>query len=156
MPTVDNTNSYVTEAEATAHFAERLYVDTWDDADTADQQKALIMAAKLLDNHIVWQGWKTDDDQSRQWPRIGVTGVALDVVPGSVQIAQMELALILLDKNTLAMPDNPGVKSQKVDSIAQVFFEGGNKPKVIPDTVFELVAAYGRRACGLGSISLTR
>ena len=156
MPTVDTSNSYVTEAEATTYFANRLYADAWASATAEDKQKALLMARTLLDFHIIWSGYPTDDTQPLQWPRIGVTGIALDAVPESVKIAQMELALILLSQDTTAMPANPGVKRQTVDVITEEFFAGADKAKPIPDRVFQLIAVYGRRAGGLGSVSLTR
>ncbi len=101
------TNSYVTEAEATAYVADRLHADAWTEATEGNRQKALLMACKLLDGHILWTGYKTDDAQALAWPRIGVTGVTMDVVPASVGIAQMELALILLKTDVTARPIRP-------------------------------------------------
>ncbi|QLA18956.1 DnaT-like ssDNA-binding protein [Desulfolutivibrio sulfoxidireducens] len=157
MPTVTKgTNSYVTEAEATAYFADRLHADAWTEATEGNRQKALLMACKLLDGHILWTGYKTDDAQALAWPRIGVTGVALDVVPASVGIAQMELALILLKTDVTALPDTAGIKSLEVAGAVKLDMNPADRVKVIPDQVFSLVCGYGTRTGGLRSITVRR
>jgi len=157
MPTVTKgTNSYVSEAEATAYFADRLHADAWTAATEGNRQKALIMACKLLDGHIVWAGYKTDDAQPLQWPRIGVTGIAMDVVPASVIMAQMELALILLKTDVTALPDTAGIKSLEVAGAVKLSMDPADRVKVIPDSVFALVCGYGTRTGGLRSITVRR
>ncbi|GAB6035733.1 hypothetical protein JCM15519_02920 [Fundidesulfovibrio butyratiphilus] len=157
MPDVlSGTNSYVTEDQADAYFESRLYATAWTGASEDDKAKALIMAAVLLDRHVVWQGAKADPSQAMEWPRVGVRGVDPASVPKSVQVAQCELALVLLGKDTTAQSDMPGLKRQVVDVLTMEYFEGAHAVKAIPDSIFALVAAYGFRAGGLGSITLRR
>lgn len=60
--------SYVTLAEADAFFASRLGADAWDDAETADQTKALQMATAKIDN-LPFQGYVLLSTQARAFPR---------------------------------------------------------------------------------------
>lgn len=157
MPTVTKgTNSYVSEAEATAYFDIRVHATAWTGATAENRQKALLSACQMLDNRIVWYGSKTDDTQPLAWPRIGVPGVAMDAVPSSVGIAQMELSLILLTTDTTAMPQAPEVKSLTLDAIRTEFFQGEDRVRPIPLHIYQLVAAYGGLASGLGTVSLRR
>jgi len=148
-------NSYVTEDEATAYFEDRLHADAWTSASTDNQAKALVTAAVLLDRHIVWQGAKASPDQGMEWPRLGIPGIASDTTPKAVKVAQMELALVLLAKDTTALPDTAGMKSIQADTI-KIEMDPDDRVKVIPDQVFALVASYGFRSGGLRSISLRR
>ena len=68
------------------------------------------MAAMLLDRHILWLGAKADPDQAMEWPRIGVEWLPPVQVPQAVQVAQMELALLLLGQDTTAISDLAGMK----------------------------------------------
>lgn len=149
------TNTYVTLATADAHFAARLHADTWDAASDDDKTKALIMSALLLDRHIVWLGAKADTDQAMEWPRIGIDWVADTVVPSAVQVAQMELALLLLSQDTTALPDTAGLKTIQADTL-KIEVNAADRIKPIPDAIFALVRVYGSRAGGLSTIRLVR
>lgn len=149
------TNSYVTVDEATVYFADRIHADAWTSASADNQAKALVTAAVLLDRHIVWQGAKASPAQGMEWPRLGIPGIAPDTTPKAVKVAQMELALVLLTKDTTALPDTAGMKSIQADTI-KIEVDPGDRVKVIPDQVFALVVSYGFRSGGLRSISLRR
>ena len=174
MPDItEGTNSYVSSADATAYFAARIHADAWTNASADNQAKALLTAAVLLDRHIVFQGAKASPDQAMEWPRVGVHAHAVtdyrylgmysgwgpigspEAVPKAVKVAQMELALVLLAKDTTALPDTAGMKSIQADTI-KIEVDPGDRVKVIPDQVFALVAPYGFRSDGLRSISLRR
>jgi hypothetical protein len=148
-------NSYVTEDEASDYFEDRLHADAWTSANADNQAKALVTAAVLLDRHIVWQGAKASPDQGMEWPRLCIPGITFTTVPKAVKVAQMELALVLLAKDTTALPDTAGMKSIQADTI-KIEVDPDDRVKVIPDQVFALVASYGFRSGGLRSISLRR
>ena len=148
-------NSYVTTEEAAAYFADRLHADAWTSASADDRGKALVTAAVLLDRHIVWQGAKASPDQGMEWPRLDIPGIASTTTPQAVKVAQMELALVLLAKDTTALPDTAGMKSIQADTI-KIEVAPDDRVKVIPDQVFALVAPSGFRSGGLRSISLRR
>lgn len=95
-----SSNSYVSVAEAVAHFEGRLRSDAWDNATDTDQMKALVSATGRLDQEE-FQGCKTDSDQALKWPRYGAEdpdGVAYDsdAIPREIKTAVYKLALALL------------------------------------------------------------
>ena len=156
MPDITvGSNTYVTLATADEHFAARLHADTWTAASDDDKTKALIMAALLLDRHIVWLGTKADDEQAMEWPRIGVDWLPAVQVPQAVQVAQMELALLLLTQDTTALPDTAGMKTIQADTL-KIEVSAADRVKPIPDQIFALVRVYGSRAGGLSTIRLVR
>lgn len=83
--------AYATRTEAQAYFDERLNVDAWDDASSADQTKALAQATKIIDQ-LNYRGEKYDEDQENQFPR----GDDIEV-PQDIKDACSEIALALLD-----------------------------------------------------------
>jgi hypothetical protein len=112
MPTLDDTvggtaaNTYVLQAAATTFFDERLDTEGWDDATSDDQIRALIQAARRM-NQLAWRGKRTSTTQALAWPRSGVTdqdGTAYGTadIPTEVEHAQMNLALDMLGTDLLA------------------------------------------------------
>lgn len=61
-------NSYVTLAEAVTYFGDKLNVKAWDVAETANQTKALLMAARRLEREN-WIGTRVTSTQALAWPR---------------------------------------------------------------------------------------
>ena len=72
------TNSYISTADAAAFFATRLQSDAWDDASTADKEKALIQACRNIEalDPAGWHGSPIGTVGSSaaplQWPRYSV------------------------------------------------------------------------------------
>lgn len=107
MPTLDATvggtdsNSYITVADATTYFDERLKpVDVWTNASSDDQIRALITSTRRLDAED-WEGVKVTTGQALDWPRYSATdedGEEYDnaVIPQVVKDATCETALALL------------------------------------------------------------
>lgn len=156
MPTVTKgTNSYVSEAEATAYFGNRLHSETWTGAVEADRQKALLTACRMLDGRIAWKHVKAEAGQSLEWPRLGFPDIEADTVPQAVQDAQCELALLLLGSDLAALPETGGFSRIKVDTV-EMDIDRADRPKPIPDTVFALVSHLGGRRGNLGSVSVNR
>lgn len=149
------TNTYVTLDTADAHFDARLHTDSWNAASDDDKERALLMAALLLDRHILWLGAKADPTQALEWPRVGVDWLTDTQVPQAVQVAQMELALLLLTQDTTALPDTAGMKSVQADTL-KIEVNAADRVKPIPDQIFALVRVYGARAGGLSTIKLVR
>lgn len=83
--------SYATEVEAQAYFDTRLNTEPWDDAVTADREKALAHATNIIDR-LNYLGEKYDPDQVNQFPRD-----TDDTVPDAIKNATAEIALALLD-----------------------------------------------------------
>lgn len=100
-----SSNSYVTQAEATAYFAGRLDVTTWTSASSNDKDAALMMATARLDAET-YTGSRVFTDQRLHWPRYSTfdrDGIVLDhtTIPLVIQQATFEFALALLREPTL-------------------------------------------------------
>ena len=106
-------NSYVT-LEEFAEWAETRYPSTAYDAATPEQRtRALIAAARRLDQES-FQSVPTHGDQALQWPRFDAEdrdrGIvyAPDEIPARIKRAQMELAYQILASNYT--PDDTGLE----------------------------------------------
>lgn len=135
------TNSYLTVAEADSYFEGRLYSDKWEAA--KDPDKALIMAASLLDTQISWAGRPASDSQVMAWPRAGVRDVAPDVIPTAVKVAQAELALALLTQDLTAAPDTAGIASLEVAGAIKLQVNAADRPHLIPPLVSGILSPLG-------------
>jgi len=62
-------NSYADVADGAAYLEGHLYPIPW--ATTAADRKAeaLVMANRLIDAQFWFNGWRSNDEQARQWPR---------------------------------------------------------------------------------------
>jgi len=84
--------SYNTLVTAQTYFdAYKLYADAWDDAEAADQVKALNMAYNIIEK-LPLNGYRTSSGQAAQFPRNGETTVPTDILA-----AEAEMAYALLD-----------------------------------------------------------
>jgi hypothetical protein len=131
MPTIIATpgavdaNSYETLVEAQAYFDAHLYASAWASADQATKEKALIMAARLLDAWFEWTGGASTSTQALGWPRTGMLSrngyeIADDAIPQDLKNAQS------------------GITEVKAGPVAVKFKEAIER-KVVPDVVRELI-----------------
>jgi hypothetical protein len=96
-------NTYATLAEATTYFEGRLNVTDWTGATTDEKNRALVMAARRLDQEV-WVSEKAASTQALKWPRWDAededgNSVGSDVIPQAIKDAQCELALAMLDSD---------------------------------------------------------
>src|SRR4051794_29572781 len=63
-------NSYAELADGNDYFDGHLYPEPW--ATSADDRKAeaLIMATRLIDAEFQFNGWRANEIQALQWPRL--------------------------------------------------------------------------------------
>ena len=117
-------NSYVTLAEADAYFDEHLNVTDWTDATDDLKNRALIQAARRLDQ-LSFNGGKATEAQALKWPRIGVVddegyGIDSDEIPQQMKDAQCELALAMLASDLLADTGLEGFEMVEVGPVKAV------------------------------------
>lgn len=160
-PGGSQSNSYVSNAEAVAYMADRLNTSAWDNADPADQDKALMMATKVLDR-MGWKGVATTDIQKLRWPRAGVSDQDARTIddasiPSFLKDATAELALFLLTSDRLAERDDVGVAKVTAGPVT-VEFDKRDLRKTVPDSVFEIIAFYvdGNPSAVGGNIEIGR
>lgn len=140
-------NSFILVADADTYLETRLNASAWSDAAAGDdQEKALIEATREL-NLLPWVGVRVTDTQALSWPRdyapdpdatlsdpdADYPYYAKDVIPQRVLDATCELALEFLKAGTsdlAALPDDVGIKSERVGPISTTYTNGG-KPRGI-------------------------
>ena len=157
-----NSNSYATIAEAETYFEAHLYTTVWDIAINKDV--ALVMATRLLDDWIDWEGYRATEEQSLRWPRHDVVdedGYLLDsdVVPQFLKNATAELAQYIMSNDPGAEPDTVGFSSLRVGELAMTIDKNDrDRITAIPDVVKAIIEHYGnvRSRSGEGSAKLLR
>lgn len=159
MATIDNTvggqfaNSYCTRAEAIAYWdtIPATYPTTiaWNALTTGDMDRALIVAARVLDQYYEWDGWPTFAYQNRDWPRGALMArngrdfLAIDAVPIELKYAQAEFAGQLAVTDRRADSD---IERQKITSLragpVSLTFGVGVKSLPLPDAVKALIPEW--------------
>ena len=138
---VAGANSYASAADGDAYHDGHLYASKWTAATTAQKEAALVMATRLIDAYVQFNGRKATDSQALQWPRAGcpdvdapsrglvlrflgsVTAGCIDptVVPAGVVAATCEEARLLLGGDLSVAPMGQGLKSSHVGDSVLVF-----------------------------------
>src|SRR5436190_13800581 len=126
---VANANSYADANDGDAYHEGHLYATAWTAATTANKEKALVFATRLIDSQFQFNGWRSNDEQALQWPRDhcpdpdrglsvaivlrlrGGNFVDIDVVPKAIADATCEMARELLLANRTAAPAGEGIDS---------------------------------------------
>jgi len=145
----ENANSYVTLAEASVYFSERLNSDVWTAAASSLQETALIEATRTLDYWVDWIGYKATEEQSLRWPRYDAAdrdGYVFDsdIIPPFLKDATPELAIYLMAEDRTAEPDTKGFSTIQVGSLKLVVDkEDRDSVTVLPDSVLSIIEPYG-------------
>lgn len=109
-PAGATSNSYVTEATASAYLAEaHLYVASWTSATVSTREAALIWATSLLDQAFDWYGSKTSETQALRMPRYGLVdqdGYPIDYnsIPKLLERATAVFGLRLVERDRFSDP----------------------------------------------------
>lgn len=120
---------YITVSEADTKYASRLPIslwvsdqqtgdetlmDIWDEATEDTKARALGEAARIIDS-FDYDGYKTADDQSGEFPRNGKASI-----PKEVKEATFELALVLLRRMLILDTAEPYIARGKYYNAEQV------------------------------------
>lgn len=149
-------NSYIATDDANDYFAERLYADDWFSVSTSDQEKALVMARRIIDQQQ-FTGERTSSDQLLAWPRTGMSYVDSSTVPQDVADAQCELALAFIRNDLTLNDESRGVRSarQQIGSIVtETVYDGRAPVRALPDNVAAILRPYFAAASGASSVAL--
>jgi hypothetical protein len=161
-------NSYCTRAEADFYHQTHLYNDVWLASEDWKKDAALVMATRLLDEQVDWQGAVTTYIQKLRWPRWGVA--SLDTggwglggyaywaaffdphsIPDFLKNATAEMARYLLTEDR-TKERSIGMLSVKADTV-QVNFDKHDIRPIIPPSVRSIVQRYGDTK-GPGNVSV--
>ena len=140
-------NTYATMEEAEAYFDTQLYRDNWEESYDDQKKRALLMATRLLDEHVDWNGVKATDEQALRWPQdnqYDVDGYWVDnaTIPLFLKNATAELAGHLIGSNRTAESDTKGFKEMQAGELKLVI-NPGDRYEVIPESVIAIIGFYG-------------
>jgi hypothetical protein len=143
-----SSNTYATLAEAEIYMERRLQKAAWTDAEEEEKKAAMVWATRLLDEQIDWNSVVADGDQALQWPRLYLydalgNEIEEDAIPDQLKNAEIEFAFWLLQADRLADVQSDGVGKIVIGGIEIEFQASGQPRRVVPDGVYEMVAAWG-------------
>lgn len=136
------TDSYCTQAEATAYFANTLKSAEWVALSSDDMDICLKMACRKMENEI-YKGVKQSNSQALQFPR-NYSDSNLNGTPQDVKDAQSELALYLYQNqsNQLATAQAMGLKSISLGNESYTISAGGSITGIMSITAQELLQKW--------------
>ena len=155
-----NANGYCSVDFANTYNDQHPHGDAWVTFGTADKQRAIIMATRLLDEEVNWYGSptynlassvtnsnQTAKVQYLRFPRSGMVdmdGYTLDhlSVPTFLKNATAELARYLASTDRTAEPDTQGFGSVKLGSLT-VAIDKYDNPPILPRSVKAIIQPYG-------------
>jgi hypothetical protein len=137
-----NSNAYCTRSYAVTYLTNnRLGAKEFLAAATTDQDKAIIMAASIMDGAWNWQGAPRTFTQAMQWPRYGVQNrdknwFDADTVPDIVQQVNADLAALLMVRDRTLEPEILGLGMKEIGA------GGGVYVIVDPQQVLPLIPSW--------------
>lgn len=172
-----DSNTYASRATGDAYAESRLYVDEWTAASNDDKDKSLAMATRMIDQEVMFNGFKVLQTQALQWPRTDCPdpdaptysaeiarrffpGPFVDPtsVPRAVVDATCEMAIQLLKGDRTGDEQGAGVKRINLAGAMEVEFDRGTTPLAITRDVIHSLSKYGRavgKTSGTAKLSRT-
>lgn len=123
-----NANSYANAADGDTYHDGHLYANTWTTATTANKEKALVFATRVIDSQYRFRGFRTTSAQALQWPRnscpdldtapdsAGVAYLVSNQIPAALINATCEMARALLATDRTAAPPGEGIDTTQVSA----------------------------------------
>jgi hypothetical protein len=154
---IANANSYVATATITEWVLTNPHDSIWATLTGAQMNGHNVMACRVLNEQINWDGWQTNTDQALDLPRSGMidkNGNAIDSnkIPTEVKNAQCELARLLAIVDRTAESDMKGFKQIKVGSI-DLIADKSDSPKIMADAVWNMIRFLGVKSVSPKGIS---
>ncbi len=147
MPIIVGTNSYVTEAEATAYFADRVGYTSW--TAYVNKVQALISATQVLDLYCEWYGWPISEDQLLAFPR----GPLWEDVPVAVKNSQCEIAYLISVTGSVDLVPDDALEMLKAGSVQLEFRATAPQNPIVNKLVDKMLKPYGM-CSGSGSAQM--
>lgn len=142
-------NTYALVADADAFHEGHLYATAWTGASTANKEKALALATRLIDASYQFNGAKTKSTQALQWPReaaidpdrLATARNALatvissyfesDKIPKALVDATCEMAREVLIADRTDTPDGEGLAQVGLVGSVNLTFDKQDRQPVI-------------------------
>lgn len=147
-------NAYASAADGDAYHDGHLYATAWTGATADKKAAALVMASRLIDALMQFNGVKVKGTQAMQWPRedcpdpdanadvVGQRFVLSNVVPKGVVEATCETARALIIEDRTANPLGEGLKFSGLGELQQSFDKGDRRP-MIPHLAIAMLGKFG-------------
>lgn len=151
---IPNANSYVSTLTIDAWVLTNPHDTTWAALSQAEKNGYAVMACRVLNEQMNWDGWQTSKTQSLDLPRSGMVdknGNPIDSneIPGEVQDAQCELARLLAIEDRTADSGTAGFKEISVGSI-KLIVDKSDRPVVLAPAVWNMVKPFGYKSTKVG------
>jgi hypothetical protein len=142
------TNCYLSLADASAYFLDRLDSEEWDTASDTTKAAALVTATRIIDNEYSFIGQAVSSSQRLAWPRAKVSyfdprlnmvvETATDEYPQRLKDATCEQAYhLLLNENVL---ESMGSNFERI-KVGPIELEGMNEGYVAPPKISSLATS---------------
>jgi hypothetical protein len=134
-----NANAYAHVADADAYHEGHLYATTWTAATTQNKEKALVLATRLIDATVRFNGLRNTSTQALHWPRTGAPNpdTALDfaanALPADLVKAACEMAREVIALDRTAAPDGEGVTQIGVVGTVNITFDKDDRRKILTE-----------------------
>lgn len=147
-------NAYANAADGDAYHEGHLYATAWTSATADKKAAALVMASRLIDALVQFNGVKVKGTQAMQWPRedcpdpdanadvVGKRLVLSNVVPKAIADAACETARALIIEDRTANPLGEGLKFSALGSLQQSFDKSDRRPE-IPHVAQAMLSKFG-------------
>ncbi len=121
-------NSYASAADGDAYHDGHLYATVWTGATTANKEKALVFATRVIDSQYRFHGLRTVAGQALQWPRSdcpdpdatpdssGIAVFASDQISVALINATCEMARALLATDRTGAPLGEGIDTTQTSA----------------------------------------
>ena len=167
-------NAYADLADGNAYHDGHLYASAWTAASDAQKSVALVMATRLIDAEVQFNGTRTNAAQGLQWPRelcpdpdnvsvplsvlmsMPSDYVPYNTVPKLVVQATCEMARELLIADRTLAPPGEGLKYSNMAG-NQTGYDKSDTPAVLSRVALVMLAKYGSQlSAKSGAVRLQR
>ena len=156
-----NANSYASAADGDSYHDGHLYASTWTGASTANKEKALVMASRLIDASYQFHGFQASLSQALQWPRVlaynpdarsvpaaawgspAAAYFAADAIPPDLVKATCEMARELIAQDRTAAPEGEGVSQFTLVGALSLTFDKSDRMPVIAHLAQSFLSKLG-------------
>ena len=151
---VAGANSYRTTAQIDDWIETNPHDTTWINLSDEEKDGYAVMACRVMNEQMNWDGWIINANQALDLPRSGMVdkngnAVENNEIPLAVQNAQCEFARLLAIADRTADNDMAGFKEIGVGSIKLVA-DKMDRPPVMADAVWVMLKPFGGKAISKG------
>src|SRR3954452_11044747 len=161
---VPNANSYAQVADGDDYFDGHVYPAPWSTSAADLKAEALIMATRLIDAEFQFNGWRANEGQGLQWPRVRCPDpdrapfafsallfrtnnfLPSNVVPRAVVNATFEMARELMIADRTAAPAGEGIQTATTGagaSFSSATYNKSDTRQVLSQLAGAMLARFG-------------